>query len=281
MKYKRLIIILSSVMFVVVLCTILSFTLFRVHNISLDFQNATVEFADETVQNEVIQSADVNTKIPIFALNKSQIAERLEKRNPKLKVINLETVFPNKLIIHCAEREKTFCVKARADVYYICDDNLKVLKVVGEPTSQTQGNMVHLSGVTVLNTGAVDGDLLDLYEGENVITKISTAFAYNNKNITDIKCMFKSIDFKYETNYYLCKATPTLTLTTYDDFKIVIRNADSYLTTKINLMLNIVPQKPQYYKTHQLVLDINPNNTNEVYCVMEVLWLILKFHYKE
>lgn len=271
MKYKRLIIILSSVFFVVVLCTILSFTLFRVHNVSLDFQNETTLFADEEKQNEIITSADINTKIPIYAINKASIIEKLEKRNPNLKVINIETVFPNKLIVHCAEREKTFCIKSRDDVYYICDDSLKILSIVAEPTSTMQGNTINMSGVSVTNTGAVVGDFLELLDGDGVIKNISTAFAYNNKSIADIKCMFKSIDLKYETNYYLCKATPTLSLTTFDGFNIVIRNADLHLKTKINIMLNVVPQKPQYYKSHRLVIDINPNDTKEVYCIMEAL----------
>lgn len=271
MKYKRLIIILSSVFFVIVLCTILSFTLFRVHNVSLDFQNETTYFSEEEKQQEIITSADINYKIPIYALNKAVIVERLEKRNPNLKIINIETVFPNKLIIHCAEREKTFCIKSRDDVYYICDDSLKILSIVAEPTSAMQGNTINMSGVNVVNTGAVVGDVLELANSENVIKSISISFAHNNKSIADIKCMFKSIDLKFETNYYLYKATPTLVLTTFDDFKIFLRNADLHLKTKINLMLNIVPQKSQYYKTHQLVIDINPNDTSEVYCVMEML----------
>ena len=53
----------------------------------------------------------------------------MESQNPYLKVINIETVFPNKLILHCAEREELFCIKGRDDLYYICDEELKILDV--------------------------------------------------------------------------------------------------------------------------------------------------------
>lgn len=271
MKYKRLIIWSSVILAVIVLCFVLSFTLFTTANISFDFQNQTTIFAGEEKQQEVINSASINTKMPIFTLNKSQIVEKLETRNPYLKVINIETIFPNKLVIHCCEREELFCIKGRDELYYICDDELKILSISRTTASASQGNPIVLEGISVLNTGASVGDILDLYQGEEVLTSISNAFAHNNKNIANIKCMFKSIELKYETNYYLCKVTPTLVLTTYDDFAINLRNADNHLKTKINLMLNIVPQKPQYYKTHELVIDINPENTNDVYCVLEKL----------
>lgn len=271
MKYKRLIIWLSIILFVIVLCVTLSFTLFTTANISFDFQNQTAIFYEEEKQQEVINSANINTKIPVFSLNKSQIIEKLEKRNPYLKVINIETIFPNKLVIHCSEREELFCIKGRDELYYTCDNELKILSISRTIASANQGNPIFLDGISVLNTGASAGDVLDLYQGEEILSNIANAFAHNNKNIANIKCMFKSIELKYETNYYLCKVSPTLVLTTYDDFVINLRNADKHLKTKVNLMLNIVPQKPQYYKTHELVIDINPADTSEVYCVLEKL----------
>ena len=129
MKYKRLIIILSSIFAFVVLCTILSFTLFRATNISFDFKNQTTIFASTEKQNEVIKSGKINTSIPIFSLNKRQIVNNLERKNPYLKVINIETQFPNKLILHCAEREELFCIKSRDDLYYYCDEDLKILNI--------------------------------------------------------------------------------------------------------------------------------------------------------
>ena len=271
MKYKRLIIILSSIFAFVVLCTILSFTLFRATNISFDFKNQTTIFASTEKQNEVIKSGKINTGIPIFSLNKRQIVDNLKRKNPYLKVINIETQFPNKLILHCAEREELFCIKSRDDLYYYCDEDLKILNI-SRTSNIMQDNAVYLEGVDILNTGATVGEILDFYKGEDIVSKILNAFSYSNKNATDVKAMLKNIELKYENNFYTCGIEPTLVFTTYDDFNIEIRNAKSFLKTKINLMLNIVPQKPEYYSTHKLVIDINPNKTDEVYCVLEKLY---------
>lgn len=268
MKYKRLIIILGSVLGFVVLCTILSFTLFRVHNISLDFQNATTIFASEQKQQEVIKSANINTRVPIFAISKKRAIANLESRNPSLKVINIETVFPNKLVVHCAERERLFYVE-NGGVYFVCDQDLKILATY-EDISLTQTKPILLSGVVVANTGATAGDKLMLTAGLDVITNIATAFAHSNKTASDVKAMFKSINFKYEqNNFYTYKTSPMLEFVTFDNFKIVVRNANSFLNTKINLMLNTIPQVAEYYTTHQLVIDINPNDVKQVYCVLE------------
>ena len=268
MKYKRLIIIIGGIFAFVVLCTILSFTLFKTNSISFDFHNNTVIFAEEEKQAEVIKSAEINTRVPIFTLNKRAIIEKLESKNPYLKVINIETVFPNKLILHCAEREELFCIKGRDELYYICDDELKILSITRNVVA-SQESAVILDGVSVLNTGASVGDYLELYENVSVVKGISNAFAHNNKNIADIKAMFKNIEVVNERNFYTTKMAPTVLLTTYDGFKIHIRNVNSYFKTKVNLMLNIVPQKPEYYGTHELIIDINPNNIDEIYCILE------------
>ena len=252
----------------VALCVILCFTLFRTHNIELSFHNQTTIFASDDKQIELINSAKINTAQPIFSLNKKEITNNLELNNPYLKVINIETVFPNKLVIHCAEREEMFCIKSNNDLYYICDDDLKILSITRTVDFQ-QGNAVLLEGVTVLNTGAQTGETLDLATGDELIKTISNAFAHSNKTITDIKGMFKNLMLKFEYNVYTSKMEPTLEFTTYDNFVINVRNAKSFLATKLNLLLSVVPQKPDYYATHSLLIDINPNNISEQHVILE------------
>ncbi|MBE7075239.1 MAG: FtsQ-type POTRA domain-containing protein [Clostridiales bacterium] len=270
MKYKRLIITLSCVLGAVLLCTILCFTLFRLHGVSLNFKNQTTLFNTQQSQNQIISSAEINYGVPIFALNKSNIKQNLESKNPYLKVINIETAFPNKLIIHCAQREETFVIKSREDRFYVCDEELKVLKVYDSYTT-SQENAVVVSGISVLNNAATIGDFLVLYEGQEVINNISNAFASCNKTIADFKAMFKSVELIYENNFYAGKITPTLKFVTYDNFLIEVQNANGYLATKVNLMLSIVPYKAEYYSTHKLVIDIDPNNIQTIKTILEVI----------
>ncbi len=268
MKYKRLIIILGSLFSLIVLCTILSFTLFKVNKIEFDFENSTSIFASIEKQTEVIKSADINTKIPIFTLNKKYIKNNLESNNPYLKVINIETVFPNKLILHCAEREELFCIKSRDNLYFICDEELKILNIQ-QSYSNLQTNAVLVNDVDILNTGASVGDFLELYSGQELIKNISSAFAHTNKTVADIKAIFKSVSLKYEDNVFVAKKSPTFTFTTFDNFEIEVRNANSFLNSKINILLNYVPELYEYYSTNKFIIDINPNNIDEIVTLLE------------
>lgn len=250
------------------LCVILCFTLFRTHNIELDFHNQTTIFAEEGKREEVIGSANINTRVPIFSLNKKNIMQNLEQNNPYLKIINIETIFPNKLVIHCAEREEMFCIKSNNDLYYVCDEELKILNITRSVNFE-QGNAVLLNGVNILNSGASTGEFLEFSAGSAVLKTLASAFAHSNKTISDFKGMFKEMMLSYEYNVYSAKMSPTFDLTTYDDFDISIKNAESFLATKLNLMLSTVPQKPEYYATHTLVIDINPNDINQQYIALE------------
>lgn len=268
MKYKRLIIISGCIFAFLAVCVVLCFTLFTTHSVEMSFHNQTTIFASKEEQSEIIKTAKINTSTPIFFLNKNEIKQKLELNNPYLKVINIETIFPNKLVLHCAEREEMFCIKANGDLYYVCDDELKILNIT-KSVSFTQGNALLLENVNVLNTGAQTGEILQLSSGEDVIKSIANVFAYSNKNISDIKGMFRSVMLKYERNVYTSKMEATLKFVTYDNFEIDVRNATTFLATKLNLLLSIVPQKVEYYQTHYLVIDINPEDISQQHIMLE------------
>ena len=123
MKNKRLLIILCSIVGAIVLCFILSFTLFGLKSVELHFKNETTIFASSEQKQAVISSGDFAFSMPIFSANKTEITKKLEKENSYLEVVNIETVFPNKLVVHCAEREELFAIKTGENLYYICDEN--------------------------------------------------------------------------------------------------------------------------------------------------------------
>ena len=270
MKYKKLVIILSSVVGAILLCLILSFTLFRVSSVELSFKNGTIMFADKETQQAIIDSGEFSYSSPVFAVNKNKIIETLEKENYYLKVINVETVFPNKLVVHCAEREELYSIKIGDNLYYICDEDLKVLRM-DVSYAEEQYNAVVLKDVEVVDKGVKVGDYLNILTDESLVKNIPTAFAYNNKTISDIRGMFKSITISYEKNYYTKNSEPVLTFRTYDDFDIKIYAPETMLIEKLNLMLAIVPKSYTKYKTHRLVIDINPQNTADQYLRYEAL----------
>ena len=270
MKYKKLVIILSSILGVIALFVILSFTLFRVSVVEINFKNGTTIYAEEEDKQAIINSGGFSYSTPVFSVNKAEIINKLEKENYYLKVINIETVFPNKLVVHCAEREELFAIKLSDNLYYICDQHLKVLRL-DTSHNHEQGNAILLDGIDIFDKTVKVGEILSLTNDENLIKEISNAFAFNNKTIADIRGMFKTISITYERNFYTKNTEPVITFTTFDDFKTKITLPDSYFIEKVNLMLALVPKSTAYYSTHQLVIEINPLNVSDTYIRYEKL----------
>lgn len=262
MKYKKTVIIFSVILGVIALGFLLSYTLFRTNNVELNFKNQSTMFS-ENDKTEIISTANISYGSPIFFTNKTQIKSTIEKKNPFIKVINIETVFPNKLVVHVAQREEFFAIMV-GDAYCICDEELKVLDDDVDTFTSTQINAVLLTGVDVINKTAQKGDFLKLQSEEDLVKKIANAFAYNNKTIADIKGMFKQMNLTYETNFYTRTKEAVLTLTTFDDFNIVVDLPKYHLVEKFNMMLAIVPKSVSKYKDHQLILEINPFDPSDV-----------------
>lgn len=269
-KYKKLLIVLGSIVGAVVLCFILSFTLFGLRNVKLHFKNeARIYNSDEAVQ-DIIDSGEFSYSMPIFSINKKQIIQNIESKNPYIKVVNIETSFPNHLTVHVAEREELFAIKIGESLYYICDADLKVLSLMTSFDS-TQTNAVLLSGVEVQNKTAKIGDFLTLHNSEEIIKNIANAFAFNNKTISDIKGMFKQITLSYAQNYYTKSSESVLTLLTFDNFIVEIDLPKKNLIEKFNLSLEIIPKSITKYNTHKLVIAINPENVSDNYIRYEKL----------
>ena len=58
----------------------------------------------------ITNDSSIGKGTSIFAVNKKNITNELEKNNPRLKIINIETVFPNKFNLHCNEREELVAI---------------------------------------------------------------------------------------------------------------------------------------------------------------------------
>jgi len=267
MKSKKILIWLCSIVGCLCLIITLCFTLFKVRNVSFNFKNETTLFQSDLKQKEMIESAEINYSIPVFAVNKKQIIKNLESKNHYLKVINIETRFPNKLVLHCIEREEMYCIKSD-EMYFICDSEFKILSKTKTVSTQ-QGHAINLTGTKIVDSSLQAGEFLSFLNGEQELLGLINQFLANNRQASDVKAMFKQIDFYYDINYYTKKTCPNFRFVTYDDFEINLRGADSYLTSKVNLMLALIPKCDAYYNTHSLIIDINPNDTTDVFTELE------------
>lgn len=126
MKNKRLTIMLV-IFTIFVLIIFFTSALFTLSSVRVNFLSSSPMFISK--ETEIINSGNFDYGKSVFFLKKDLYKNNLEINNPYLKVINLETIFPNKLNINCIQRESLFCIK-NFDYYYLLDDEFKVLEKV-------------------------------------------------------------------------------------------------------------------------------------------------------
>lgn len=125
MKKRSQLIILSVLIFVVIF-VVLSSSIFSFSEMGVDYLTTTINL--NLSQEEIFNASKLEFGKSIFFVDKSSAVKNVEKSNPYIKVVNIETVFPNKLIFHVAERQELFAVKYE-NKYLILDDEGKVLKI--------------------------------------------------------------------------------------------------------------------------------------------------------
>ena len=173
-KNKKFIITLGITLSVVLLLIILYFTAFTLKNVEVDFRNNSQIYSEES-KKSISEDSIIPKGSPIFSLSKKTITKTLEKNNPYLKIINIETVFPNKIIIHCAEREETYAIRANDTKYFICDAEFKVLYI---STNYYDKQAILFTGLENLieNANRVNaGEFLEFSSETDVLKSIGTS----------------------------------------------------------------------------------------------------------
>ena len=127
MKSKRLVVLMVILCFVVLL-VVLSSTVFTLQSVSLNWLTTRSLLAEDD-----LDSLTSNIKVPIgesvFLFKKSDLKEELEKNNPYLQVVSIETVFPNRAVVHVAERRQLYAIKISQENYIVLDKYLKILNI--------------------------------------------------------------------------------------------------------------------------------------------------------
>lgn len=236
-KHKKLIITLSIVLGVLVIALILNFTLFRITSVEVDFRNIPQIFTEESKES-IKDDENIKMGNSIFTVSKKNLSSSLEKRYPYLKVVNVETVFPNKVIIHCAEREETYAVKANDTKYFICDADFKVLNITTTYRNE-QYSAILFTGLEnlIVNTNRVNAGEFLHFESEVTLLKlIGTSLLQTNKTVCEQKGLIKSIELTSGIYYFTAKNQPYFIITDYNNFKTYIYAVDTLLSQKFNYM---------------------------------------------
>ena len=232
MKSKKLVVMLSILAFLTVLI-VLNSTLFTLQTVNVNWLTTKYELSglkDDDITNNVLKGES------IFLLNKQNIADKLEKEYPYLRVVSIETKFPNKIVIHSAEREGMFAVDLGAGEFAIIDGLGKVLRFATD--NIFVGNDLGTKPIRLIfNEGSLNHDNFVVGEAVKhdkivtIVNQLSTTLAEAGHSPTTSKGVFTSINVEFAGER--CK----INMNTRNGMKICINNAEEYTTEKFLLAL--------------------------------------------
>lgn len=275
-KYKKLIIALSVILGVVIVCVILNFTLFSLKKVDINFKNQAMIFTEQSKESIANNSA-IKKGISIFTVNKKNITQQLEKDYPYLKVINIETVFPNKIIIHCAEREETYAVKASDTKYFICDAEFKVLNITTTYYNEQYNPILFLGLENIItNSNRVNaGEFLEFSSEEEILKNIGTSLLKTNKTVSMQRGLIKEIELTSSIDVFTAKNMPYLIIKDFNDFQTNIYRIDSLLAEKFQYMFaswsQVVYNPSVFYKEEIENSSLSLNDIPEDYFLDYIL----------
>lgn len=264
------------------------FTVFLLKDVKVELKTGTEHLTQEVVSE--IENEALKTGGSVLFLGKEKLISRLEKQFPYLKIVNIETQIPNKLVIHAAEREELFAVNSGEKSYFL-DEEFKILRVENSIYSKQENGAVLLSfgsvfinsedkayaaGVDLKLDGAEAGQTLDIgnsSEEQNYFSKkletialsILTSFEENGLQIQDVRSRFQSFEIFFKPVEFagLISWQPCLKIVDSANFEAQIILADSNLTTKIgayNQAISEASKNPGLLVNKILYVFENSNN---------------------
>lgn len=251
------------------------FTLFglKLDRVNVETHNFDAYFESAEFESEVRQKSGLNQNTSVFFINKKQVISTLEKQFPFVQVINIETTFPNGLIIHIAKREAIFALPlGNNQGYFLVDKDFKVLQIIDKQTFETTSQTaILLEGVAVDNQTAAQGDFLQLTEHQKLLSSLARAFLVSGRSVVEQKALFEKIEISTDNvREYLTNDDKTVVkLVLQDGFEVFVYSPHTYLTEKISLMFSALPEVyPLYQNTH--FLEIFEKLDNSLFCKLSL-----------
>lgn len=231
---KKLLIVLGALGGLIAVCLILCFTLFSLKTVEVDFRTSTSVITGQA--EEIIKSGEFGYGGSVIFMGKKNPAAKIEKSFPYIKVINIETVFPSKYIIHCSERQQVYAIELN-DKTYICDEDFKVLEIKDGRYEDVESSAILFKGLRVKNANALAGEFLEI--DNNV--DLYSSFIKNNRLLHEQKAIIKSIETGLMKND-INKEEQYISLQTYSGQTFILKNAVDRLDFKVMHMLNVYSQ---------------------------------------
>ena len=233
MKSRRLIVILSVLAFLTLLIVVNS-TLFTLQKVSVNWLTTKYMLDLSNVKDyNITDKVDLGESI--FLVQKDKITNDLEKTYPYLRVVSIETKFPNKLVLHTAERESLYAVSMGNNTYAILDEMGKVLakstyeKIFEGPDLGTMPILINFESIATNEKDYEVGEFVASDYIKYIISSMSYSLRETSYTPSTSKGVLKSIDVVSKGE------KSTVTIQTRNGMVMSIEEFEDYTTPKLLL----------------------------------------------
>jgi len=236
----------------IVLIIVLSSTVFSLRVTDLNFLSTTNYLTNEEA---ILNSAEFNVGESIFFVDRESYIQKIEVANPYIKVVGIEIVFPNKLIVHAVERNEVFAFKLADNTYAICDEELKVLEI-RQTFVNTTGNaiLVENSSLTIEVTNAILGTTINMpLAYSNIITSFATYMKEWDSNLANLRGNIETLVLNYEEEN-------NLAIEMRQGVQIIINDAHLRLNDKVQMAFSVY-DSDAIDRTKGILLILEQQNT--------------------
>ena len=240
-KKKKLIISLSVVFGCIALMLILFWTMFGLSKVVVAFDSTTINLTNLS-QEEIVDAGQFDKGESVLFAGKEKYAKNIEKfaeqdkRFAYIKVVNIETVFPNKYVVHIVEREELFGI-AYGEQFLICDRDLRVLKIVDSLVFE---DVIVVENMQTYTENPKEGDFLQAKQ--QALSKFCSAMIANNRDLSTQLAKFEKIVFEDYFDDFTGKGYVQMSLQTAQGRKFVVKNIDFALKQKFQKMFAVEAQ---------------------------------------
>ena len=260
MKNKKLIALLSIFGFIAII-VLLSSTVFTLKSVNVNWLTSRYKLEGIT-SKKISDENKFDFGSSIFFLDKKEITKTLEEKYPYIKVVSVETRFPNKATIHVSEREGLFAVKIQDNKYAIVDDEFKILEYpVTEDyftsnLEEQKAIKVSLENISFGNDeNLIPGQYLEKEEVTNLLSQFAYSLKESGNDTLTSKNLIKSINLKVSSleNYIEIKTNYMLT--------IKIEEPKELLTEKLQMGFEVydIYHSQDYYANKTIVVEYDKN----------------------
>lgn len=196
-------------------------------------------------ENRILRVSDISDKLNnyngknIFFIDKQQIIDEIAEIDPYAAVINVERVFPSKVIVHIYERTEAYSVALEGGKYAAVDKTGKVLNIRDDNYASVYlqgGNTGQMLQNVLLKTLQPVQDIkVNAYiTGEDAAIAYSLFSFYSASNIDEhmFRALFKSVEVFSDYNSGQNRTFYRLVLTTRAGAIIEIGDSGSRLAEK-------------------------------------------------